>query len=69
MDLEAELNAWMTEHEAEILELMDEEMDRFRAHHPGIDDTVAENNALFMANRRFIARALGAILPKWVERR
>jgi hypothetical protein len=66
MDLEAALNAWMDEHEAEILDLLDEEMDRFREHHPGIDETVAENNALLMANRRFLVRALGAVLPRWL---
>ena len=66
MDLEAELNAWMDEHEGEILDLLDEEMERFREHHPGIDDAVAQNNALMMANRRFLARALGAVLPKWL---
>ena len=66
MDLEAALNAWMDEHEAEVLDLLDEEMERFREHHPGIDEAVAENNALMMANRRFLARALGAVLPKWL---
>ncbi len=67
MDLEAALNAWMEEHEAELLDLLDEEMDRFREHHPGIDESVVEGNALMMANRRFIARALGAVLPRWLE--
>ncbi len=67
MELEAALNAWMDENEAEILDLLDEEMDRFRANHPGIDDSVAQNNALFMANRRFIVRALGAVLPAWLD--
>lgn len=66
MDLEAALNAWMDEHEAEILDLLDEEMDRFREHHPGIDEAVAESNALVMANRRFLVRAIGAVLPKWL---
>ena len=66
MDLEVELNAWMDAHEAEILDLLDEELDRFRANHPGIDDSAAENNALLMANRRFVARALGAVLPRWL---
>jgi sirohydrochlorin ferrochelatase len=42
MDLEAALNAWMDEHEAEVLDLLDEEMERFREHHPGIDEAVAE---------------------------
>ena len=67
MDLEAQLTAWMEEHEGEILDLLDEEMDRFREHHPGIDDKVAESNALLMANRRFIVRALGAVLPGWLK--
>jgi hypothetical protein len=58
----------MDEHEGEILDLLDEELDRFRENHPGIDDSVAQNNALFMANRRFLARALGAVLPRWLER-
>jgi hypothetical protein len=66
MNLETELNSWMDEHEAEILDLLDEEMERFRENHPGIDDSMAENNALLMANRRFMARALGAVLPKWL---
>jgi hypothetical protein len=66
VDLEAALNAWMDEHEAEVLDLLDEEMERFREHHPGIDEAVAENNALMMANRRFLVRALGAVLPKWL---
>ena len=66
MDLEAELNAWMEAHEAEVLDLLDEEMDRFRESHPGIDDAVAQTNALMMANRRFLARALGAVLPRWL---
>ena len=57
----------MDEHEGEILDLLDEEMDRFREHHPGLDDAVAEPNALMMANRRFLARALGAVLPRWLE--
>jgi hypothetical protein len=65
-DLEAALNAWMDDHEGEILDLLDEEMDRFREHHPGIDDAVAERNALLMANRRFLARALGTVLPEWL---
>lgn len=69
MSLEAALNAWMDEHEGEILDLLDEEMERFRANHPGLDDAVAENNALLMVNRRFLARAIGAVLPAWIEAR
>jgi hypothetical protein len=63
------LNDWMVEHEGEILDLLDEEMERFRENHPGIDDSVAETNALIMANRRFLARAMGAVLPAWIDRR
>jgi hypothetical protein len=66
-DLEAALNAWMEAHEAEILELLDEEQARFLANHPGIDPAVAEQNSLSMANRRFLARALGAVLPDWLR--
>jgi hypothetical protein len=69
VDLEAALNAWMDEHEAEVLDLLDEELDRFREHHPGIDDSVAQQNALLMANRRFLVRAIGAVLPAWLEAR
>ena len=53
--------------QAEILDLLDEEQDRFRANHPGIDPAVAEQNSLLMANRRFLARALGAVLPNWLR--
>jgi hypothetical protein len=67
MSLEAALNAWMDEHEGEILDLLDEEMDRFRENHPGLDEAVAESNALMMANRRFMVRAIGAVLPRWLE--
>jgi len=65
--LEAQLNAWMDEHEAEILDLLDQELERFRQAHPGLDESMAENNALMMANRRFIARALGTVLPGWLK--
>jgi hypothetical protein len=68
-DLEAVLNAWMDEHEAEVLDLLDEELDRFREHHPGIDDAAAQQNALLMANRRFLVRAIGAVLPSWLRSR
>jgi hypothetical protein len=67
-DLEAALNAWMDQHEAEILDLLDDERARFLAHHPGIAPAVAEQNSLLMANRRFLVRALGAVLPDWLRR-
>jgi hypothetical protein len=66
VNLEAELNAWMDQHEGEILDLLDEELERFKEHHPGLDPAVGESNALMMANRRFLARALGAVLPAWL---
>jgi hypothetical protein len=66
VNLEAELNAWMEQHEAELLDLADEELERFEEHHPGLDRSVGESNALMMANRRFLARALGAVLPAWL---
>ena len=65
-DLESLLNAWMDAHEAEILDLLEEELDRFKAVHPGVDEKVGEQNALLMANRRFMARAIGAVLPAWI---
>lgn len=69
MELEAALNAWMDEHEAEILDLLDEELERFEANHPGLDRSLGEQNALLMANRRFLARAIGAVLPPWLAAR
>lgn len=69
MSLEARLNAWMDEHETDVLDLVDEEIERFREAHPGYDGPEVQANALHMANRRFIARALGVVLPEWLERR
>jgi hypothetical protein len=66
MNLESALNAWMDQHEGEILDLLDEEIERFTENHPGIDPSVGESNALMMANRRFMTRALGAVLPAWL---
>jgi hypothetical protein len=52
MDLETALNAWMDEHEGEILDLLDQEMERFRAAHPGIDEAVAEIRSQEMGTLR-----------------
>ena len=66
MDLEAELVRWMDENEVDMLQLLREEEARFRAMHPGIDPLEARLNATAMANRRFIARALGEVLPRYL---
>jgi hypothetical protein len=67
MDLEAELVRWMDEHEAEMLDLLREEEGRFLALHPGIDPAESRAHVTAMANRRFIARALGAVLPRYLQ--
>jgi hypothetical protein len=69
MDLETELVRWMDENEVEMLELLREEEARFRAMHPGIDALEARINATAMANRRFVARALGDVLPRYLDER
>lgn len=69
MDLERELVEWMEEHEREFLDLLAEEAERFRAHHPGASFEQEQLNGMIMANRRFIARALGQVLPRHLGRR
>lgn len=69
MDLEAELVRWMDENEAEMLALLREEESRFRALHPGSDPLDVRIHATAMANRRFIARALGEVLPRYLRER
>jgi len=68
MDLERELVQWMEDHEAEFLDLLGEEAERFREMHPGVSYEEERLNAMQMANRRFIARALGAVLPRYLHR-
>ena len=68
MDLEAELVRWMDENEVEMFQLLREEEGRFRAMHPNIDPLEVRLNAMAMANRRFIARALGEVLPQYLAR-
>lgn len=68
MDLERALNDWMTAHEAEVLDLIAEEQERFRAAHPGLDDETVYQQALLMANRRFLARAIGQVLGPLLAR-
>ena len=66
MDLENDLNQWMTDHETEIFELISEADAEFTEAHPGADRTIVQMNVLSMANRRFVSRALGAVLPKYL---
>ena len=67
MDLESALVGWMDEHEADMFDLLREEEGRFLALHPGLDAAEARVHATAMANRRFIARALGAVLPEFLR--
>ena len=69
MDLQHALEDWMQEHEAEILDLIMEEAERFREMHPGIGEQEVRWNALIMANRRYLARAIGAVLPAYLDER
>ena len=69
MDLEAALVQWMDENEVEMFQLLKEEEGRFRVLHPGVDATDVMIHATAMANRRFIARALGEVLPQYLETR
>jgi hypothetical protein len=67
VNLQHALEDWMEDHEVEMLDLIAEEADRFRAMHPGIEQREERVNALVMANRRFLARALGQVLPAYLE--
>ena len=67
MDLETALVQWMDDNEVEMFQLLREEEGRFRALHPGSDPTEAMIHATAMANRRFLARALGEVLPEYVR--
>jgi hypothetical protein len=69
MDLEQQLNAWMDEHVAELFQMMNEEAEKFRQAHPGMDYEDERTNALVMASRRFTVRALGQILPAYLDSR
>jgi hypothetical protein len=69
MDLESELVRWMDDNEVEMFQLLKEEEGRFRALHPGLDPVEVRLNAMAMANRRFMARALGEVLPAYLASR
>ncbi len=66
MDLEKELNTWMDEHQTDLFDLIREAMEEFESAHPGVDQAMVRLNGLSMADRRFVARALGAVLPKYL---
>ncbi len=65
-DLEAALVDWMDDNEVEVFQLLKDEEGRFRALHPGLDPVEVQIHATAMANRRFIARALAAVLPGYL---
>ncbi|HZS00407.1 MAG TPA: hypothetical protein VFE37_16955 [Chloroflexota bacterium] len=67
MDLENALVSWMDENEVEMFQILKEEEGRFRALHPGLEAADVRLNAMAMANRRFIARALGEVLPAYLD--
>jgi hypothetical protein len=69
MDLEAALVQWMDENEVEMFQILKEEEGRFRVLHPDIEPTEVMIHATAMANRRFLARALGEVLPVYLDSR
>lgn len=68
MELEKELNAWMDDHQTDLFDLIREAMSEFEEAHPGMDQAMIRLNSLSMADRRFVARALGAVLPKYLNK-
>ncbi len=69
MDLEAALVQWMDDNEVEMFQLLKEEEGRFRALHPDVDPVDVKIHSTAMANRRFVARALGEVLPEYLASR
>lgn len=67
MNLEQELNQWMDEHQTELFDLIRVAMEEFESAHPGIDDNMVKINALSMADRRFMARAISEVLGKYLQ--
>ncbi len=66
MNLEKELNDWMEAHETDLFDLIRVAMDEFSSAHPGLDDNMVKMNALSMADRRFMARAIGEVVGKYL---
>ncbi len=67
MDLEKQLNNWMDEHQTDFFDLIREAMDQFSEMHPGMDENMVRMNALSMADRRFMARAIGEVFGKQIK--
>jgi len=67
-NLEDELNTWMDDHQTEIFDMIREAMDDFLAAHPGTDQEMVRMNALSMANRRFMARAISQVIGKYLTK-
>jgi hypothetical protein len=67
MNLEQELNQWMDNHQNEYFDLIRTTMDEFEAAHPGSDDMMIKINALSMADRRFMSKAISEVLGKYLQ--
>lgn len=68
IDLEKELNSWMDEHQTDYFDFIREAMAEFEAAHPGVGQDMVRINALSMADRRFMARALGEVMGKYLNK-
>ncbi|NWJ48048.1 MAG: hypothetical protein HXX08_19510 [Chloroflexi bacterium] len=65
--LEKELNDWMREHESELFEFIPDAIQEFEEAHPGIDTNMVRVNALSMADRKFMARAVAEVVSKYLK--
>lgn len=68
MNLEQELNEWMDGHQEEYFEMIRVAMEEFESAHPGMDESMIKINALSMADRRYMARALSEVLGKYLNK-
>ncbi len=66
MNLERELNEWMDANQTDIFEFIREAMEEFESAHPGMDESMIKLNALSMADRRFMARAISEVVGKYL---
>jgi hypothetical protein len=65
--LEKELNDWMNDHQTDIFDLIREATEEFESAHPGLDVDMVRLNALSMADRRFMARAVAEVFAKHLK--
>jgi hypothetical protein len=65
--IEQEINDWMKDHETEIFEFIREAMQEFEEAHPGMERDMIRLNALSMADRRFMARAVASVISKYLK--